>query len=215
MTGERIRCQPGQLATRWFGGDARGNPHSNRLKAIIPSEGWNMSGCRDNACLRADQGDVNGAPKRPLVVRRRHLLRSAGVYASTRHDSSPARHEDGDALRATALRLLLAASLCLAVASCSRPDPLFSTAPQYSGALEKSLSSVVACIAGRSERSTRHLRRTRVGATVRLAGRTLFRGVPIGVKITRGIQQTTVQFFETRSADHIHVAFIKSCLHRH
>ncbi|SIO72729.1 hypothetical protein SAMN05444172_9208 [Burkholderia sp. GAS332] len=203
------------LATRWFGGDARSNPHSNRLKAIIPSEGWNMSGCRGNACLRTDQGDADGAPVRPLVVRRRSLLRSICVYASTRPDSSPARHEDGNALRATALRLLLAASLCLAVASCSRPDPVFSTAPQYSGASEKSLSSLVACIAGEWERSTRHLRHTRVGATVRLEGKTLFRGVPIGVKITRGIEQTTVQFFETRPADHIYVAFIKSCLHRH
>jgi hypothetical protein len=91
---------------------------------------------------------------------------------------------------------------------------VFSGAPQYSGVSEKSLSSVVECIAGRWERSTRHLHRTHIGATVRLQGRTLFRDVPIGVKITRGIQQTTVEFFEARSADRIYVAFVKSCLHQ-
>ncbi|WP_146120335.1 hypothetical protein [Paraburkholderia sp. BL21I4N1] len=110
------------------------------------------------------------------------------------------------------MKLLFAAGICLAVASCSRPDPVFSSAPQYSGVSENSLSSVVKCIADRWERSTRHLHRTRVGATVRLQGRTWFRGVPIGVKITRGVRQTTVQFFEARSTDRIYVAFIKSCL---
>jgi hypothetical protein len=114
--------------------------------------------------------------------------------------------------RRTGAALLLTTCVCLALMSCSRQDSVFSGAPQYSAASEQDLPSVIECIADRWERSTRHLHRSRVGSTVRLQGRTFFRGVPIGVKAWHAAGRTEVRFFEGRAADRIYLLSIKECV---
>lgn len=114
--------------------------------------------------------------------------------------------------RRTGAGPFLTACVCVALMSCSAQDSVFSKAPKYSAGSEQDLSSVVECIADRWERSTRHLHRSRVGSTVRLQGRTFFRGVPIGVKAWHAAGRTEVQFFEGRAADRIYLLSIRDCL---
>lgn len=145
---------------------------------------------------------VTAALKRVEQCCRTHRLSRCG------HSEARERHT----MRMTQAGMLLTSCVCLASTSCSRSDSLFSGAPQYSAATERGLGSVVECIADRWERSTRHLRRARVGSAVRLQGRSLFRGVPIGVKAWHAAGHSEVEFFEARGTDRIYLLSIKDCL---
>lgn len=101
---------------------------------------------------------------------------------------------------------------CAGVASCSRSSGMFEGSPSYSGVTGQSVTSVVACIADRWERSTRRLHQSSSGKAVHLQGETFFRGVPIGVSVFQATGRTHVQFFQKRSTDHIYMSFVKGCL---
>jgi hypothetical protein len=137
---------------------------------------------------------------------------SSNVGARTDSPVRALKAPERQNMRMTRAGLLLTSCVCLALTSCSRKDSLFSGAPEFSAASQQGLGSVVECIADRWERSTRHLRRARVGSAVRLQGRSFFRGVPIGVQAWHAAGHTQVQFFEARATDRIYLLSIKDCL---
>ncbi|MFC0401616.1 hypothetical protein [Paraburkholderia rhizosphaerae] len=99
----------------------------------------------------------------------------------------------------------------LLVTACSRQDSVFSRAPALTLHSHASLTAVANCIASRWQDSARHLRRVQTGGIVTLKAQSFFKGVTIGVRLTRQSGETFVQYFERRVATPLYAAMVRDC----
>lgn len=108
--------------------------------------------------------------------------------------------------------LIVAACVCTILVACSPQGSVFALKPAIKERSQNNETSIAECIASRWNPSTRKFTRTRHNNVIRLRAKTFFKGIAIGVQLSRVSGETLVEYFERRVAAPVYRSMVHECL---
>lgn len=100
----------------------------------------------------------------------------------------------------------------LALISCTRGSGVFSLSPVFSTFAPVRASVVGRCIKSNWTLSARDFRWTASGGTIRISAISYFKGVPVGARLERRSNGTSVEYFERRAAPARYLSDVRGCI---
>ncbi|WP_175690651.1 hypothetical protein [Burkholderia anthina] len=105
------------------------------------------------------------------------------------------------------------AGICVLLAACSRREGVLALSPVFAANSSISASEVANCVVRRWKQSTRQLHRSESAGAITLRAESLFRGVPVGLRIVPDGGHSRVEYFRQRRANPLYSLMVRECLH--
>ncbi|QGZ65640.1 hypothetical protein [Paraburkholderia acidisoli] len=100
----------------------------------------------------------------------------------------------------------------LVLISCTRGSGVFSLSPVFSTFAPVRASEVGRCIKANWKLSARDFRVVASGGTIRISAVSYFKGVPVGARLQRRSNGTSIEYFERRAAPARYLSDVQRCI---